>query len=325
MKILRSFLLWCLSALLLCPPIFAQAPTTAKIAFVSRGINPSGIYQSNIYMMNPDGSDLVNLINRPRGSGINHIAWEPSGQRILFCSDHKGKHDIHVMNADGTDAKPMFTEPRYRVEPTWSPDGKWIAYVASAKPMGRSIYMAPTNGGSGEPIVQVGTHGGQPDWSPDGTEIAFVAASQGTRKIYILNLEAHTQRQLLPDKNPWMQHPAWSPDSERIAFAGAPEKSGTGIFIVNRDGTGLEQITEPDVLRILSITWAPSGDELIYGKITGDDAQLFKINLNNRHPQQITHEMINTEAIWFDPRVVVSVEPSVSALITTWGKIKRQD
>ena len=325
MKILRSFLLWCLSILLLCPSIFAQAPTTAKIAFVSWGNNPSGVYQSNIYMMNPDGSDLVNLISRSRGGGINHIAWEPSGQRILFCSDHKGKHDIHVMNADGTDAQPLFIEPRYRVEPTWSPDGKWIVYVASAKPIGRSIHIAPTNGQPGQPIVQVGTHGGQPDWSPDGTKIAFVAASQGTRKIYILNLEAHTQRQLLPDKNPWMQHPAWSPDSERIAFAWSPEKSGTGIFIVNRDGTGLEQITEPDVLRILSITWAPSGDELLYGKITGDSAQLFKINLNDRRPQQITHEMTNTEAIWFDPTIVVSVEPSASSLITTWGKTKNQD
>jgi TolB protein len=322
MKILRFFLLCCLSVLL-CSAIFAQAPTTAKIAFVSRGINPSGVYQSNIYMMNPDGSSLANLISRRWG--INHIAWEPSGQRILFCSDHEGKHDIHVMNADGTDAKPVFTEPRYRVEPAWSPDGKRIAYVASAKPMGRSIYIASTNGESSKPIVQVGHGGGQPDWSPDGTEIAFVAASRGIREIYILNVEAHTQRQLLPDKNPWMQHPAWSPDGEKIAFAWSPEKSGTGIYLVNRDGTGLEQITEPDRLRILSITWAPSGDELVYGKITRDSTHLFKVSLRDRGTQPLTHEMVNTEAIWFDPVVVVSVEPSASALITTWGKIKNKD
>ena len=324
MKILRFFLLCSLSFLLLCPSIFAQAPTRAKIAFVSRGPNPSGIYQSNIYMMNPDGSDLVNLISKSRSRGINHIAWEPSGRRILFCSDHKGRHDIHIMNADGTDAQPIFTEPRYRVEPTWSPDGKRIAYIASSRLVGRSLHIAPTNGQSGKPIVQVGT-GGQPDWSPDGTEIAFVAGSQGIRKIYILNLEAHTQRQLLPDKNPWMQYPAWSPDGERIAFVWSPNRSGTGIYLVNRDGTGLEQITKPDPLRTLSITWSPSGDELVYGKDTGDSLHLFKVRLNDRHIQQITHEMINTEAIWFDPTAVVPVEPSASARITTWGKIKNKD
>ena len=321
MKVFRFFLIYSLNVLL-CSPIFAQAPTTAKIAFVSRGINPSGIYQSNIYMMNPDGSDLINLISRSRSRGINHIAWEPSGQRILFCSDHKGKHDIHVMNADGTDAKPVFTEPRYRVEPTWSPDGKRIAYVASAKPMGRSLYIAPINGQSGEPIVQVGPHSGQPDWSPDGTEIAFVVGSRGIRKIYILNLKSHTQRLLLPDKNPWMQYPAWSPDGERIAFVWSPNRSGSGIYVVNRDGTGLAQITEPDPLRTVSIAWAPSGDELVYAKDTGDNLHLFKVSLKDQRPQQLTHEMINPEAIWFDPAAVVPVEPSASARITTWGQIK---
>lgn len=318
MRVFR-FLLLCSLSVLICPLILAQAPTTEKIAFVSRGINPSGVRQSHIYMMNPDGSDLVTLISRHWG--INHIAWERSGQRILFCSEHKGKHDIHVMNADGTDAQPVFTEPRYRVEPAWSPDGKRIAYVASAQPLGRSIYIASADGQFSKPIVQ----GGQPAWSPDGTEIAFVVGSRGVRKIYILDLEGHTQRQLLPDKNPWMQHPAWSPDGERIAFAWSPEKSGTGVYVVNRDGTGLEQITAPDPLRILSITWAPSGDELVYAKIIKDSAQLFKVSLNDRRTQQLTHEMVNTEAIWFDPAAVVSVEPSVSALITTWGKIKNQD
>ena len=322
MHVFRFFLLCCFSVAL-CTPIFAQAPITAKIAFVSRGLNPSGIYQSNISMMNPDGTGLVNLISRSRNRGVNHIAWEPSGQRILFCADHKGKHDIHIMNADGTDPQPMFTEPKYRVEPTWSPDGKRIAYIASAQPLGRSMYIAQTNGGTGEPIpiVQVGT-GGQPDWSPDGTEIAYVAGSQGIRKIYILNLETHTQSQLLPDKNPWMQHPAWSPNGERIAFAWSPEKSGTGIYVVHRDGTGLKQITKPDPLRILSIIWSPSGDELVYGQIIQDGAHLFKVSLKNGSIQQLTHEMINTEAIWFDPVVVVPVEPSPSARLTTWGEIK---
>ena len=323
MKIFRFFLLWCLSILLLCPSILAQAPTTAKIAFVSWDNHPSAVHRFGIYMVNPDGSDLINLISRHRG--INHIAWEPSGQRILYCSDHNGKHDIHVMNADGTDAKPMFIEPRYRVEPTWSPDGKRIAYIASAPLVGRSIHIASTDGQPGKPIVQVGRHGGQPDWSPDGTEIAFVAASLGRREIYILDIETHTQRRLLLGKNLWMLHPTWSPDGEKIAFAWSPEKSGIGIYVVNRDGTGLEEVVPPSISRILSITWAPSGDELIYVKIIESKAYLFKVSLSDRSVQQLIHEISSTEAIWFDPAVVVSVEPSASSLITTWGKTKSQE
>ena len=320
MRIFR-FLLLCSLSLLLCLPTFAQAPTTAKIAFVSWDT-----HQSGIYMMNPDGSDLVNLISRTRG--INQIAWEPTGERILFCADREGVHDIYIMNTDGTDVRPMFTERRYKQEPTWSPDGERIAYTAWSPLVGGSIHIAPTDGQSGKPIVQVGRGSGQPAWSPDGTEIAFVVGSQGIREIYILDIEAHTQRHLLPDndKNPWMLHPTWSPDGERIAFAWSPEKSGTGIYVVNRDGTGLEQITEPDSLRrILSITWAPSGDELVYAKVEGNRAHLFKVSLNDWRIRQLTYKRNNPEAIWFDPAGVVSVEPAATLSITTWGKIKNQD
>ena len=323
MKNMRLFLL-CGSSLVmvllnLCS-VRAEAPRRAKIAFVSRDTD-----QSSIYMMNPDGSDLVNLISRTRG--INQIAWEPTGERILFCADREGVRDIYIMNTDGTDVRPMFTERRYKQEPTWSPDGERIAYTAWSPLIGRSIYIAPTDGQSGKPIVQVGRGSGQPAWSPDGTEIAFVVGSQGIREIYIFDIEAHTQRHLLPDndKNLWMQHPTWSPDGEKIAFAWSPEKLGTGIYVVNRDGTGLEQITEPDPLRILSITWAPSGDELVYAKVEGNRAHLFKVSLNDWRIRQLTYKRNNPEAIWFDPAGVVSVEPAATLSITTWGKIKNQD
>ena len=326
MKNIRLPFLFSISLILVLSNLFsvrAEPPTRAKIAFVSSGVNPEGRYQSNIYMTNPDGSDLVNLISR--SGGINQIAWEPTGKRILFCSDREGIHDIYVMNVDGTDVRPMFTQRRYKREPAWSPDSKWIAYTSPSPTVGWSIYFAPIDGQSGEPIVQVGHRGGQPDWSPDGTEIVFVVASVGIREIYILNLETHTQRLLLPDKNPWMYRPAWSPDGKRIAFAWSPEKAGIGIYVVNRDGTGLEEVVAPSTSRILSITWAPSGNELIYGKIMVNTAHLFKVSLQDRRIQQFTDEMPSAEAIWFDPAAVVPVEPSASAFITTWGKIKNKD
>ena len=318
MRILRFSLLYIFSVLLSFS-VFAQAPTTAKIAFVSFDRN---LGQSNIHMMNPDGSDLVTLISRREG--INQIAWEPSGARILFGFDRGNDHDIHIMNADGTDARPMFTTQRYRREPAWSPDGKRIAYIAWAQGVGWSIHIALTDGQPGEPILGVGRGGGQPAWSPDGTKIAFVAGSPGKREIYILNLETHTQRRLLPEKkHQWTVHPAWSPDGEKIAFTRSPWPLGPQIFIANRDGTGLEQITELDGIgQILSITWAPFGDEIIYGKRIENSPRLFKVSLSDRRNQQLTHEMPGSEAILFDPGTVVAVEPSASARITTWGKIK---
>ena len=324
MKILRPFLLWCLS-FLLCPSILAQAPTTAKIAFVSNDTSVPWPYESSIYMMNLDGSDLVNLI-RSR-EGINQIAWEPTGERILFGFGRGNDHDIYIMNADGTDARPMFTKSRYRREPAWSPDGKRIAYIAWVQGVGWSIHIALTDGQPGEPILGVGRGGGQPAWSPDGTEIAFVAGTPGKREVYILNLEAHTQRRLLPEKErQWTVHPAWSPDGEKIAFTRSPWALGPQIFVANRDGTGLEQITELyGIGQILSIAWTPSGDAIVYGKRIENIPRLFKVHLNDRRNQQLTDGMPGSEATLFAPGTVVAVEPSTTLFITTWSKIKRRN
>ena len=324
MRILRFSLLYIFSVLLSFSA-FAQAPTTAKIAFVSGGRNPSGVFESSIYMMNPDGSDLVNLISSRQG--INQIAWEPTGERILFGFDHGDDHDIYIMNADGTDARRMFIEQRYRREPAWSPDGKRIAYTAWAQGIGWSIHIASTDGQLGTPIVEVGRGGGQPAWSPDGAEITFVAASPGNRAVHILNLETHVQRKLLPEKKKqWTIYPAWSPDGEKIAFTRSPWPLGPQIFVANRDGTGLEQITELEGIgQILSITWAPSGDEIIYGKRIVNSPRLFKVSLSDRRNQQLIHKMPGSEAILFDPGTVVAVEPATSLFTTTWGQIKNQE
>ncbi|MDE0427609.1 MAG: hypothetical protein OXN25_22370 [Candidatus Poribacteria bacterium] len=58
---------------------FAQTPKTAKIAFQS---NRDG--NDDIYLMNPDGSQQINLTRHP--SGDFSPIWSPTGEEILFQS-----------------------------------------------------------------------------------------------------------------------------------------------------------------------------------------------------------------------------------------------
>ena len=61
-------------------PLFAEAPTTPKIVFTS---SRSG--NSEIYIMNPDGSEQVNLTQHP---AIDlQAVWSPTGEQILFVSN----------------------------------------------------------------------------------------------------------------------------------------------------------------------------------------------------------------------------------------------
>ena len=97
---MRSLLIFSLILLILmCGSVcqvFAEAPTTPKILFTS---TRDGNHE--VYMMNPDGSEQVNLTQHPaRDLGA---VWSPTGEQILFFSDRPGKRvwDLYLMNLMG--------------------------------------------------------------------------------------------------------------------------------------------------------------------------------------------------------------------------------
>ena len=311
---------------------FAKAPTTAKIVFSS---NRDG--NSEIYTMNPDGSEQVNL-TKHRASDYNPV-WSPTGEQILFVSDRHGTKDLYLMNADGTNVRKVFKKLVGRQYPTWSPDGKQFAYHRFDK---LAIYVASRDGKNEKELAS----GLWPVWSPNGSEIAFVAdekfvfLAEGVlqvenAKIQIINLQTNAQEALLPGKR-LMFSPAWAPNSHKIAFswinldpinllAGKDPADAEAVYVVNRDGSGLKQIVDADDAATSDPIWAPQGDELIYEKEVREDTHLFKIALDGDVSEQLTQQGDNFGGDWFDPEFALPVSPQPQLLTTVWGKLKIED
>ena len=104
---------------------FAEAPNTPKILFTSVKDRINRTY--GVYLMNPDGSDQVNLTHH-RANDLSAV-WSPTGEQILFVSDRDGVRDLYLMDADGSNVRRVFKKEANRQDPSWSPDGKQITYT----------------------------------------------------------------------------------------------------------------------------------------------------------------------------------------------------
>ena len=315
MCVLFSLILVCSS---ICR-IWAKAPETPKIAFTSfRDGN------RDIYLMNPDGTQQVKITNHPARD--TSPVWSPTGEQILFSSDRNKEQlhwDIYLMDADGTNVRAVFAKLADRSQPTWSPDGKQIAY-SRQEPSGTFIYIGTIDGKQEEKVAI----GSCPTWSPDGAEIVFVSGGREQKHISILSLGTRKQQVIFPPKAPpsWIQgRVVWSPKGDKLAFSWlhqVPLKDFIDtqtIYIVNRDGTGLVQLVDEAGPKATSPVWSPKGDALLY---IHEQRQIFKIGVDEKQREQLTHIGVNYLGDWFDPAYALPVSPRPQLLTTMWGKLK---
>jgi Tol biopolymer transport system component len=196
----------------------------------------------DIYAMNPDGSDVVNLTNlSPRQM---HPSWSPDRATIAYIS-HEKPSGVWLMDATGENARGILPDwGPHDGFPDWSPDGSTLAFSSSRLTNGRRILAVDTDGTNMRILVDV-LGANFPSWSPDGNWIAF----EDNAQIWVIKTDGTDLRAVTTPPDAADTSPAWSPDGQQIAFCrGVPDPSaGPGefgrVFVIKADGTNPVQVS----------------------------------------------------------------------------------
>ena len=207
------------------------------------------------------------------GSGQKMLAegmapdWSPDGRKIAFSSPDG---QIWMMNANGSDKSQVTHGGTYKARPSWSHDGKRMAFIVIRNP-GHREDPQPQIGivnadGSEERLlttekrenVRIGPDGSKtiletaydanaPSWSPVDDRIAFWSGIENRYgQIWVIRADGTESRQLTDDPNHRnSDDPSWSPDGQKILFSTG--RSGRNeLWVMNADGTNARRLSDID-------------------------------------------------------------------------------
>ena len=178
--------------------------------------------------------------------------------------------------------------------PTWSPDGKTVAFISNLS--GRNnIWLVPSEGGWPTQLTVSDQRQSSPTWSPDGKWIAYMSDYDGDEQwdIFFVSPKTGQVVNVTNTREIAEESPAWSPDGRYLAYTVKPKTSS--VFEIDvydtvlRDVKHLTSGTAKDRMNVAPI-WSAEGQFIFYTQeqSKGTDSNIFVVDVASAQSTLLT-------------------------------------
>jgi Tol biopolymer transport system component len=251
----------------------------------------------NIWIAPPggDANRAVQItVGAQRVDGFRGLVWTQDN-KIVYRTIQNGNPNIWIMNSDGTGNRQLSNNADQNLDPTVTPDGRYIVWTSSPGD-NRNIWRMELDGGSPTQLTN-GSGEWFPQFTPDGKWLVYqtIGTEEINRVLKKVPLAGGAPVQLT-DKASWA--PALSPDGKLIAYnyrpqAGAPNK----IAVISVDGGPPIKVFEVTGPNDRPVRWTPDGLALAYAVTKGGISNIWTQPLAGGSSKQLTqftsHQIIN--------------------------------
>jgi Tol biopolymer transport system component len=228
-------------------------------------------------------------------------ALAPAGKIVFHSRLKGGNNEIFAVSPNGSGLVRLTRSVASDSNPTWSPDGRRVAFESNRHGDRRSyhdsdVFVMNANGSGVRELTFSNRFDGDPAWSRANV-VAFESERTGSADVYSIRSDGSGERRLTV--SPALDgDPAWSPDGRRIAFTSERDGGDREIYVMNADGAAQTRLTTSAGFD-QNPSWSPNGRLIAFDSMRDGNLEIYVMNADGSNVRRVTdHPAIDAIPAW---------------------------